>query len=158
MIRIQKTQEKLAKLIGGTKGQAGNLINFAKGPAGMLEGVMGTLGKALPFIAVITAIIALPATIKKIGDFLTGPGGPFDKRLKIVLAQFQNAFLTREQQRNRQIRKTQVIITQNVGFRNSNGYLTVNSFRGQDLKQGGTFGPDIGTTRTASILDKAEGL
>lgn len=123
---------------------------------------MGSIGKAIPFIGAVLAILTLPETIKKVAGFLTAPGGPFDRRLKIILSENQNAFLTREQQRKRQIGSTQVIITQNVGFRNSNGYLTVNSFRGLDAGKGvgtgGTFGVDIGTTRTASLLAKAGGL
>jgi len=157
-----KIEAKLEKLIGGTKGQAGNLVGFAKNPTAMLSGLMSGLGKALPFIGAVTAILTLPETIKKIAGFLVAPGGPLDRRLRIVLSENQNAFLTREQQRNRQVGKSQVIITQNVGFRNSNGYLTTNSFRGLDAGKGvgtgGTFGVDIGTTRTASILEKAGGL
>lgn len=151
-----KTKE-LSNLIGGTPSQAGNLVNLAKNPAGVISGLMGTIGKAVPFIAAITSILALPKVIKKIGDFLTAPGSPFDKRLKIISRDAQNAFLDRQEQRNLQIGKRQVIFTNNKGFRNSGGALTGNSFKnlgtGQNIS-----GPDIGTTRTASILDKAEGI
>ncbi len=147
----------LADLIGGTQGQAGNLINLAKNPTGAISGIMGALGKTLPFIAVITTILSLPTVVKKIGDFLTAPGSPFDKRLKIISTDALNAFLSRQEQRNLQIGKRQIIFTTNIGFRNSGGALTGNSFKnlgtGQNIS-----GPDIGTTRTASILDKAEGI
>ena len=86
---------KFSKLIGGTEGQASNLINFAKNPAGMLGGSMGSLGKAVPFIAAITAVLAIPKVIEKIGAFLTAPGGIFDIRLKLILSKAQNALFSR---------------------------------------------------------------
>jgi len=149
--------KQLANLIGSTDGQAGNLINFAKNPSSMLSGVMGALGKTLPFIAVITAVIALPKVIKKIGDFLTQKGGPFDRFLKVLSTDANNAFYSRLEQRNLQIGKRQVIFTNNKGFRNSGGALTGNSFKGLGLNQN-TAAVDIGTSKIASIVDKAEGL
>ena len=114
------------------------------------------LPSLLPVIALITAIISLPEVIKKIVKFLTAKGSPFDRFLKVLSVDAQNAFFTRMQQRDRQLGKRQVIFTTAEGFSNRNGALTGNSFK--NLGTGITAGSDIGTTRTASILDKAEGL
>jgi len=48
----------------------------------MIGGLMGSIGKAIPFIGAVLAILTLPETIKKVAGFLTAPGGPFDRRLK----------------------------------------------------------------------------
>ena len=149
--------KELAGLIGGSQGQAGNLVNMAKNPAGFVTGLMGTIGKSVPFIAVILAILSLPKVVKTIGDFLTARGSPFDRTLKIRSTEALNAFFSRQEQRNLQIGQRQVIFTTNIGFRNSGGALTGNSFKNLGTGQT-TSGPDIGTTRTASVLDKAEGI
>ena len=147
----------LQSLIGGTSSQADNVVNLAKNPTNMISGLMGSLAKTAPFIGAVIAVLSLPKVIKKVGDFLTAPGSPFDRRLKIISSEAQNAFISRQEQRNLQIGKRQVIFTSNKGFRNSGGALTGNSFKNLGTGQL-TAGLDIGTTRTASILDKAEGL
>ncbi len=146
----------LEKILNTSKNGINNIKGFASNPIQFMAGMMPSIGATLPFIALITAIISLPEVFKKIVKFLTAKGSPFDRFLKISSAEAQNAFFTRMEQRDRQLGKRQVIFTNVEGFSNRNGALTGNSFK--NLGTGITAGSNIGTSRTASILDKAEGL
>ena len=149
-------KDKLKDSLDTTKEGLQNISSFANNPLQVIGKLMPDIMNSLPIIGIITAIIALPEVVKKIVKFLTAKGSPFDRFLKILSVDAQNAFFTRMQQRDRQLGKRQVIFTTAEGFSNRNGALTGNSFK--NLGTGITAGSDIGTTRTASILDKAEGL
>ena len=81
---------------------------------------------ALSMIPVISLALTTPAILDKIFQMLIAPGGPFDKRLKIILEQQEEQFLSREAQKRRQLGLDQVVISQG-GFGNANGRLTVNT-------------------------------
>ncbi len=149
-------EDKLKKTLDTTKEGIQNISSFGNGPLRFMGKFMPDIMNSLPIIGIITAIVALPEVIKKLVKQLTAKGSPFDRFLKILSVDAQNAFFTRMQQRDRQLGKRQVIFTTAEGFSNRNGALTGNSFK--NLGTGITAGSDIGTTRTASILDKAEGL
>ena len=148
----------LEKMLNTSKSGVNNLKGFASNPVQFVGGMMPNIAGTIPFIGLITAIIGIPEVIKKIVKFLTAKGSPFDRFLKIVSAEAQNAFFTRMEQRDRQLGKRQVIFTNVEGFSNRNGALTGNSFKNLGLDQRILSGSNIGTTRTASILDKAEGI
>ena len=151
-----ESDKGLQKLLGTTKSGLGNIRGFASNPLQFVGGMMPNVMNMIPVIAVITAILSLPEVIKKLVKTLTARGQLFDRFLKIKSEEAQNAFFTRLEQRDRQLGKRQIIYSGNKGFRNENGALTGNSFK--NLGTGRTAGSDIGTTRTASILDKAGGL
>jgi hypothetical protein len=103
------------------------VVNIAKNP----QSAIGLVMKTAPMLAVLGPVIvsalAVPAVMKLVVELLTMPGGPFDKRLKVDFELRMNSFMSRIDQRRRQIGLDQVVITQFEGFGNMGGQLTVNT-------------------------------
>lgn len=82
---------------------------------------------ALKLLPLVGIALQTPAVIDKIVDTLTQPGGPFDKRLRIILEKQEEQFLSRLEQKRRQIGSSQVVISLFDGFGNANGRMTTNT-------------------------------
>ena len=118
------TPDALKEALGIDPTDFKNLLNIARNPQGFLLRFLSVAG--LP-LAVITTIISSPQLIGQLIDFLTQRGGPFDKFFKRRLDEEQNPFLSREQQKLRQIGEQGVIFSQFQGFGNTNNHLTTNT-------------------------------
>ena len=109
-------------------------IKDISNPRGFLEDkifdIIGNspTGKAvLAFSPIILAALSSPIVINQIIKFLIQPGGPFDRRLRIIIENNIEQFFSREDQKRRQLGLDQVIFTQNSGFGNAQGRLTTNT-------------------------------
>lgn len=101
-------------------------------------------GKAvLAFVPVVGAALASPEIVYQIIQVLIAPGGPFDRRLRIILEEQEEQFLSREAQKRRELGLDQVVISQ-TGYGNANGRLTTNTL--EQVKQAGI--SDIGLNET----------
>ena len=146
---FQKVKDDQNLLKEQTKFMEGRLNEFSSvisDPQGALQsqifdriGNNPTGAEALKLIPLIGVALTAPAILDKLFQLLIAPGGPFDKRLKIILADQEEQFLSREQQKDRQLGKAQVVISQG-GFGNAQGILTTNTLN--QVKATGT--ADIG--------------
>lgn len=116
--------EELQKLIGFDPTEFKNLLNIARNPAGFLLQFVNTIG--LP-LAVVTTIISSPRLVEELVNFLTQRGGLFDRYFKRKLQEEQNPFLSRQEQKLRQIGEQGVIFTQYQRFGTTDGNLVTNS-------------------------------
>ena len=80
--------------------------------------------KLLPAVAIAMASVEV---INKIVEILVQPGGPFDRRLKIILEKQEEQFLSRLEQKRRQLGQDQVVISMFNGFGNASGRSTTNT-------------------------------
>lgn len=86
-----------------------------------------SLGRiAITMIPIVGAALSTPQIARQLVDMLVAPGGPFDRRFKLILANQEEQFLSREAQKRRSLGLDQVVISQ-TGFGNANGRLTVNT-------------------------------
>jgi len=81
----------------------------------------------LAFSPIIIAAMSSPMVIDTIVSILTAPGGPFDKKLKIIIDNNIEQFFSREDQKRRQLGLDQVVYTQFEGYGNAKGRLTTNT-------------------------------
>lgn len=133
--------------------QEQTLASLIANPQGFLQDRLQRLFTNLPFITplltsipIITALIAAPQMVNGIVSLLKDSRvlGVFRRE---VLNE-RNAFLSREQQRARQIGEQSVVFTNTAGFASSSGNLTTNSL--SQVRANGISG--IG------LRDKAGGL
>lgn len=82
---------------------------------------------AIRMIPIIGAAITAPEIINKLVQILIAPGGPLDRRFKLILENYEQQFIDRLEQKRRQIGESQVIISQHNGFGNHKGRLTTNT-------------------------------
>lgn len=121
-------------------------IGTATNPASIATDLM----KFLPHTALVALAISLaPMILKEI----TRDGGIMDTRWKRIMADEQNAFLSRQTQRDTQIGIRQVIISSRSGFRSINTALNYNNLR--DIRDGGV---DKNRLATIDITDHTKGL
>lgn len=126
--------DKLKLEISDVKNSMSALQSTINDPRGTVFKQVGKLLDDFPLVKLATKLLPLvgialqaPAVIDKIVDTMTQPGGPFDKRLKIILEKQEEQFLNRLQQKRRQIGQDQVVISLFDGFGNENGRLTTNT-------------------------------
>lgn len=138
--KILKEQNKFMQ------SQLNDFSNAISNPQGLLQdkiferiGRNPTGAEALKLIPIIGVALSTPEILNKLFQLLIAPGGPFDRRLKIILADQEEQFISRLDQKRRQIGLDQVVIAQG-GFGNSGGRLTVNTLN--QVKATGT--SDIG--------------
>lgn len=124
---------KLAELLNGNLSQAKQLTSIASNPT---QALLPLLAAAGPAGAIVIAALSAPGIIDRIVQLLISPGGPFDRRLKIILENQEEQFLNRVDQKRREIGLDQVIISQFDGFGNAGGRLTVNTLN--QVRENGT--------------------
>jgi len=116
------TPEKMQKLLGVDPTNFSSLLNIGRNPGGFLLQILGTVGLPLAFV---TALIKSPQMVQGFINILK------DSRIigvfKRDVLNERNPFLSREQQRARQIAETSVIFSNTNGFTQSNGNLTTNT-------------------------------
>ena len=159
-------EAKYHAMFGSLQGAGGiqNMLGQAKGaassPAGFMSNIAGNFAqnlgfiknfsKAIPYVGlVIMALEIVPIVIKTVIDQLTKAGSPFDKRFKRIMADERNAFLSRDEQRKRQIGLSPVIMTSITGFRNIGGVATTHTLKHVRDDQG---------MAAIGLRDKAGGL
>ena len=154
--KTNKEVDKMRKDLEQQLSQMREVIKNVQDPRGFAEDkILDALERipmakaALRFIPIISAAIAAPEIINKIIDVLLMPGGPFDRRLRVILDNNIEQFFSREDQHRRRIGLDQVIITQHSGYGNSKGRLTTNTLN-QKKATGVT---EIGLNETAIGLD-----
>jgi len=137
------TPEQLQKLIGIEPTDFQNLINIARNPEGFL---LQFLNIAKLPLAIITAALSAPQAVNAFVSFLKSRRaiGVFRREIQREL----NPFLSREEQRSRQLGETLVIATQFRGFGANPRILTGNTL--SQVRANGI--SDIG------LRDKAGGL
>ena len=155
---ISGDKKKLGELLGVDSTKVNEMTGFFKNPTGFLSnkisaglGGIGKFGVGAGIAGIILSVI-LPIIMKQVKKVLFEPGGIFDKRLKVITAEAQNAFFTREQQRDKQLGKRQIIFTNVKGFQNAQGILTGNSL--EIVGRTGSAGPDIGKTLSAGHANR----
>jgi len=127
--QIKEDLTRLQGIINSPDGQLENkILDFISS---------NPFGRAtLIFLPLVGAALTSPQIINKIIDLLLAPGGPFDKRLQIILEKQEEQFLSRLEQKRRQIGQDQVIISQFNGFGNLQGRLTTNTLN--QIRSAGT--------------------
>lgn len=137
---IQKTPQQTAELdkitqdINKLKSGVSQLQSSLSDPQGAIFGQVTKILDSIPaaqmavrLLPAIGIIMAGPKIRDIIIDMLTQPGGPFDKRLRIILEKQEEQFISRLEQKRRQIGQDQVVISMFDGFGNSNGRMTTNT-------------------------------
>ena len=144
--KIKDQQKILSEQNKFMQSQLNEFSNLISNPQGLLQnkileriGNNPTGSEALKLIPLVGVALATPQILDQLFQLLIAPGGPWDRRLKIILAQQEEQFLSREAQKRREIGLDQVVISQ-TGFGNANGRLTVNTLN--QVKQTGV--SDIG--------------
>lgn len=129
LTETQKKIDAIQKDMSDIQRKIANPESFIQGElTGMLERIPAAR-MALRLIPIISAALAAPEIINKIITILLSPGGPFDRRLKIIIENNVEQFLSRENQKRRQLGLDPVIITGFEGFGNAQGRLTTNTLK-----------------------------
>ena len=81
---------------------------------------------------------------------MIGPGGPFDKRVKIFAREEAFAMLDRQTRQNTRIGDREVIIQQFQGFRNYEGFASTST--GELIRENADRVLDIG------LFERAQGI
>ena len=121
-----ETQNGLTQAQG--VGLARRGLSTAQNPASIVaEGL-----QYLPHTALVAFAVSLAPFVF---EHITRPGGPLDTRFKRYLEDEQNAFLSRQTQKDTEIGVRQVIVQAKRGFTASNGLNHFNSQKG--IREGG---------------------
>lgn len=140
--RATPTGSAEAQIISNVKKGIGTVTNPATAATELL--------KFLPHVAIVALAIQLaPMILKEI----TKDGGVMDTRWKRLMQEEQNAFLSRQSQRDTQIGVRQLIISNRSGFRSINNALNSNNLR--DIREGGV---DKNRLAIIDITDHTKGL
>ena len=121
-----------------------NLVNLIKNPVGFGQGLIGRF--VLPIVGVGIGI----QIAKMVWEWMIGPGGPLDIRVKIIARDEAFAMLDRQTRQNTRIGDRQVIIQTFQGFRNFEGYGSTST--GELIRQNADRVLDIG------LFDRAQGV
>lgn len=132
---------KIFKTVGINPQQ---LIGAMKNPTGFGFGLLGRVGAPIAGIAIVSAIA------KQVWEWMIGPGGPLDIRVKIIAKNEAFAMIDRQTRQNTRIGDRQVIIQQFQGFRNFGGFASTST--GELIRQNADRVLDIG------LFDRAQGL
>lgn len=129
----QLIREKLNETKSGSAGESSSegtsMMDVLRGASAGANGPMGAIGMLGRFIPHIAAGLLAIGFAKKISDFIFGAGGPADLRFKRDMPKEIENYLTRQQQRDTQIGKRQVIIQAQQGFLNLQGKGNSNTMR-----------------------------
>jgi len=127
--KADKTKfDELDKL---TTGEISNLSSFARNPTGFGSSkILGKVGKFAIPVAIASAIFALVAEII---DILMRPGGPLDRRLRIIIDNQVVRFLSRQDKADLNIGLKNIRITTRPRLRGGQGKTSGNF---EDLRAG----------------------
>lgn len=109
-------------------GEVSKLVQFIKSPVGLAVTTFPIVG------AIIASVTFMAQISQEVWKVLSKKGGLLDKYFKRYLANEQSPFLTRMQQRRRQIGLDSVILSQIYGFGHREGKLTTNTLTQVKLK------------------------
>ena len=136
------TKEFSTKIFTSVGIKPAQLVNILKNPFGFGRGLIGRF--VLPI-----AGVAIGIEIAKMAwEWMTGPGGPFDKRVKIIAKNEAFAMLDRQTRQNTRIGDREVIIQTFQGFRNFGGFASTST--GELIRQNADRVLDIG------LFDRAQ--
>lgn len=139
----EKAQERLEKKGVGLASKGANIMGH---PELLLRSGL----RFIPHAVILTFVLKLS---KQVFNYLTKPGGDLDLRIKFILQDEFNAFLTRQTQKDTQMGVRQVIIQSKVGFTAANGVNNYNTLKG--IREGGINPERIDRI---TMVDHAKGL